>query len=542
MLRPPNLGDWLDERTGYRAGKKHLLDEAIPRGTGWWFVTGSVLMLLLGVQFLTGIVLTMFYVPAPLLAYDSVRHIMDGVALGHVVRGLHVFGASFLVVAAAVHLLRVVLFGSYKGKRETTWLTGVVLLLVIFAFALTGYLLPWDQKAYWATTVTINIAAGTPVAGDLIASLMRGGAELGALTLLRWYSVHAFVLPGLLVTFVVAHLYLLRRHGVSGPIRPVTGPPHTFFPYHVIKDTVVMAVVFAALLTLAVMRPAGLEGMADPTDASYIPRPEWYFLWLFQLLKYFPGPFEPVATMVIPGLIVGLILLLPFLDRGPERRPWRRPGTVGAVGAVLALVGVLTYLGLRDFPERHEPSDWSLVALAGLEFAGDARCTTCHRPDGPATPINRIRLSKDPDWVQAHVADPEAIAPGSRPAPDGGMSAAQAMAVIGYVQTLRAGAPPPSGIAPETQAVARVFARSCSQCHRHAGGGSTSGSDLTHVGRTRSADWLHQWIRDPSLIDETSEMPAFAGRISPEDLAAISRYLAGETRVRITPGELRASP
>ena len=174
-------------------------------------------------QLISGVVLTMYYVPSPEHAYDSVRYITDQLPLGRIVRGLHFFGASFIVIAAVIHMLRVVLFGSYKKPREVTWMTGVVLLLLILGFALTGYLLPWDQKAYWATTVTINIARSTPFFGEQMAGVMRGGVDLGALTLLRWYAAHVFLLPAALIGFVVAHVYLMRRHGISGPLKTVPG-------------------------------------------------------------------------------------------------------------------------------------------------------------------------------------------------------------------------------------------------------------------------------------------------------------------------------
>ena len=327
------FADWLDSRTGFRAGRSHLLDEPLPAGTGWWFVTGSILLFLLGVQLITGVVLTMYYVPSPEHAYDSVRYITDQLPLGRIVRGLHFFGASFIVIAAVIHMLRVVLFGSYKKPREVTWMTGVVLLLLILGFALTGYLLPWDQKAYWATTVTINIARSTPLFGEQVASVLRGGVDLGALTLLRWYSAHVFLLPAALVGFVVAHVYLMRRHGISGPLKTVPGEGKAFFPYHALKDTIAMALVFAVLLTFAVSFRVPLDAVADPSDASYVPRPEWYFLSLFQLLKYFPGKLEPVATVVIPGLVVGGLLALPFLDRRPDRHPLKRPLVVARLRA-----------------------------------------------------------------------------------------------------------------------------------------------------------------------------------------------------------------
>ena len=164
-----SLIDWLDSRTGIRAGRRRLLEEPLPAGVGWWFVTGSVLLMLLSVQLVTGVALTFYYVPSPAFAYDSVRYVMERVAFGHLLRGLHFFGASFIVVAAVIHMLRVVALGSYKKPREMTWITGVTLLLIVLGFALSGYLLPWDQKAYWATTVTINIARSGPF-GEFIAA------------------------------------------------------------------------------------------------------------------------------------------------------------------------------------------------------------------------------------------------------------------------------------------------------------------------------------------------------------------------------------
>ena len=352
--------DWLDARTGFRAGRSHLLDEPLPAGVGWWFVTGSILLFLLGVQLITGVVLTMYYVPSPEHAYDSVRFITDRLVLGRVVRGLHFFGASFIVIAAVVHMLRVVLFGSYKKPREVTWITGVLLLLIVLGFALSGYLLPWDQKAYWATTVTINIARSGPF-GEFIAGVMKGGQTLGSLTLLRWYSAHVFLLPAALITFVVAHLYLMRRHGISGALKHIEGPSKPFYPDHALKDTVAAAAVFALLVTFATLFSPPLDTVADPTDATYVPRPEWYFLSLFQLLKYFPGPLEPLATMVIPGLVVAVLFFLPFLDARADRHPLKRPLVTGGFGLIGLGIIVLTYLGYQDTPAHADPARWTPV-------------------------------------------------------------------------------------------------------------------------------------------------------------------------------------
>jgi len=173
------LVDWLDDRTGFRKLRHHALEEPLPAGTGWWFTLGSVLLFGLSVQVLTGIGLALFYAPTPDHAWDSVRYITTGVRGGAFLRGLHHWGASVVVVAALVHLARVVFFGSYRKPREANWIVGLILLQVILAFGLTGYLLPWDQRAYWATVVTINISKLTPLAGDLVAAVMRGGPSIG---------------------------------------------------------------------------------------------------------------------------------------------------------------------------------------------------------------------------------------------------------------------------------------------------------------------------------------------------------------------------
>ena len=527
------LLDWCNARTGYREGLRYLLDERLPQGTGWAFTIGSVITLLLGVQFLSGVVLAMYYVPSPALAYDSVRYVMRDLPLGWMVRGLHVWGASFLVVAAVAHLLRVFVHGSYKPPRELTWLTGLVSLLVILGFALSGYLLPWDQKAYWATTVTINVARGTPLAGEFVANALRGGPELGALTLGRWYAAHVFLLPGALVAFVVAHLYLMRRHGISGPLRPRSGPATTFFPWHVMKDTVMMALVFASLVTVACLVKAPLDEVANPVDATYVPRPEWYFLSLFQLLKHFPGPAEPVATQVIPGLALGFLALLPFLDRRPERRPWARARLPYSVAMAVLGTGVvvLTVVGLRDRPEGKRADDWGLLPIAGLELAtGEySVCARCHVAGGPAAPMERTGFSRDEEWRLNHMIDPVAIAPGVRTAEDRAPSNAMgrfgAQAVVAYLRRQHAGiAPPP--LSSELRLAAMTYASTCVVCHRISGEGGTVGPDLSTVGRRRDAAGIREVIEDASAVFGEASMPRFKDKLTGAQIDALAEYLA----------------
>ena len=416
QLMSARSAEWLDSRTGYRALVDAVLHEPLPRGTGWFFTTGSVVTLLVGVQFITGVGLSMYYVPSPALAYDSVRYMMTTLPMGGILRGLHFWGASFLVVAAVVHMLRVFLFGSFKAPREVTWASGVLMLLVILGFALSGYLLPWDQKAYWATTVTINVARSSPVIGEYLANGMRGGPDLGALTLGRWYSAHVFLLPMTLVILIAAHIALMRKHGISGPLHPEPGPSTTFFPWHVAKDTVMMAIVFASLFTVAMLVPAPLDDIANPADASYLPRPEWYFLSLFQMLKYFPGPLEPVATMVIPGLVVGFLFLLPFIDGGAERHPFR--GRRRWASALFMAIGggvvLLTALGVADRPPRAEVS--AEGRDAALKTFAES-CSKCHMLSGSGGDIGpdltRIGGRLDVLSIARQIEDSSAANPGT---------------------------------------------------------------------------------------------------------------------------------
>lgn len=523
---------WLDARTGYRALLSHALDEPLPPGTGWAFTTGSVVALLLGCQVLTGVGLSMYYVPSPALAYDSLRYLMTAVPLGALMRGLHFWGASFIVVAAVVHLLRVFLSGAYKAPRELTWITGLVMLLVILGFSLSGYLLPWDQKAYWATTVTISVAESAPLVGGYLADILRGGGELGALTLGRWYAAHVFLLPGALVVFLVAHIALMRKHGISGPLTPQPGPPVPFFPYHVIKDTAMMAAVFAALFTMAMLLPAHLDEIANPADANYVPRPEWYFLSLFQLLKYFPGPLEVVATQVVPGLVIGGLVALPFLDRGASRHPWApsRRGFTLAMGALFAGIIGLTVLGLRDAPVRFDPHAWGPQAVAGYLTAEgeDAPCLRCHVEGGPASPVRATRLSRDEGWLMFHLADPVAIAPGAKavdPNLEPMLDEDATRAVLAYLRRLRAGAAPPE-VPASTAGVVRVLGTRCVACHLLDGDGGDTGPELTRIGARRDAEAIRRIVNDPNDEYGDSMMPVYGSRLSAAEIAAIAEYLA----------------
>jgi len=210
------FGQWLNERTGFKDASRVVLDRKIPR-TGWAYTLGSATLFVAVLQIVTGILLSVYYVPTPDHAWNSVNYIQNQVWFGWLIRGLHHYGASAMVILIGLHMVRVVIYGAYKYPREVTWLTGVVLLIVTMAFAFTGYLLPWDQKAYWATTVGTQFVRTTPIVGDWLLAVVQGGPTLSAVTLARFYGTHIWILPTVLLLMVVIHLYLVIRLGISAP-------------------------------------------------------------------------------------------------------------------------------------------------------------------------------------------------------------------------------------------------------------------------------------------------------------------------------------
>lgn len=208
------IGEWLDERLGWRSVWNTIFLRKVPK-VNWFYALGSATLFAAINQAVTGILLTIYYVPSPDQAYASVQYITTQVPAGWLIRGLHHWGASAMVLLTVLHMVRVIIYGSYKYPREVTWFTGVGLLLVVFGFGFSGYLLPWDQKAFWATTVGTRIAEVTPFIGDAILRIMRGGKELTAITLVRFFGMHVWFLPAALLILIGIHLYLVIRIGIS---------------------------------------------------------------------------------------------------------------------------------------------------------------------------------------------------------------------------------------------------------------------------------------------------------------------------------------
>jgi ubiquinol-cytochrome c reductase cytochrome b subunit len=409
--------EWLDSRLKLAPLERTLLDESIPGGASWIYVFGSATLFLFGLQAITGMFLAIYYVPSPDAAYDSVQFIQNEVSFGWFVRGLHHWGASAVMVAIGLHLLQVFLYGAYKPPREPMWMVGVLLLLVMMAFGFTGYLLPWDQNAYWATQVGTNMVASVPLIGDILVRFLRGGEGLGALTLSRFFALHVLFLPTLLVSGILLHLFILRRVGPAGPWSHERAQQHSepFYPRQVYMDAVVMLGVFLTVMALAMTIPFPLADRADPVDHTFTPVPEWYFLFFYQFLKYMSGPLEPLATWVLPTLFVLGLLFLPFLDRNPERRPSARPVAVMAGAVFLLAVFALLGISLKNLyaVPREDPS----VAHGRVLYARH-HCAACHKVHGEGGKVGPD-LSyvgddrPDREWHLRHFRDPQSVSPGS---------------------------------------------------------------------------------------------------------------------------------
>lgn len=328
-----------------------------------------------------------------------------------------------------------------------------------------------------------------------------------------------------LLVLVVTHLYLMRRHGIAGPARPRAGIEKPFYPYHAVKDLTAITLVFAALMAFAVFGRAPLDALADPADSHYIPRPEWYFLGLFELLKFFPGRFEPIAAIAIPALLVVALALLPFMDRHPERHPGTRTLVLGAVTLVVLCIVILTTLGLRDVPAAIDANRWGPRAIAGRVLATNERCTRCHQPGGLAADLATAWFTRDDHWIVGHVSDPEMIAPGLRPPPEGALVERQGEAVVAYIRKLRAGSIPPQ-VSPDEQTAAMVFSMHCVKCHIIDGDGGTEGPNLSRAGAKHDLDSLIRRIRDPTEVDPDATMPAFEAELDANELRAVAEYLA----------------
>jgi ubiquinol-cytochrome c reductase cytochrome b subunit len=472
--RRRGLWNWIDRRTGLNELLRKSLDEPIPGGARLAYVFGSGLLFIFLSQIVTGVCLTLYYVPSAETAHVSVAYIAKEVAAGSFLRSLHSYGSSAMIVVLLLHFLQTFLYGSYKGRRELLWISGTVASLLVLGMAFTGYLLPWDQKAYFATSVGTNIAGQVPIIGESIRLLLRGGAAMGTLTISRFYVLHVFAIPGLIFGIVAVHIAMFRKAGAAGPIREDPLRPslraELFYPKQVLLDMSFAVFLIGVLGLLAHFHPVTLGPVADPTDSRYLPRPEWYYLPMFQWLKYWEGPRSVLGIVLIPAVVLAVFVLLPFLDRSLERRPWRRP---------IPLAGVL------------------IVLIGGVWLGA----------------ISRIHDARDPS-VAAQLADQDREEDQAFHAP-----------FEPYVVSSHPGAGASAlgeGVSPGKI----IFdSHGCNGCHGAGGGGGTTGPALTHIGDQYQASDLANLLKSPTAKMRAGGMVSVD--LSATDMTALVSYIRG---------------
>jgi len=392
-----NMKEIINQRIGWEVHLKPFLYKKLPSNLGWSATLGSLCAALFGVMAASGMVLAMYYSPSPEKAYQSIAYIMNDVPLGSILRGIHHWGAGAMVLAVFIHLATVFFSGSFKKPRELTWMIGVCLFLVTLGLGFTGYLLPWDQKAYWATVVSSNIPKDIPVIGHFITNLLLSGSQMSGLTITRFYAIHMLVLPGMMIFLVAGHIYLVRLHGVcehtAEQNREATPSPsegnrlYRFFPEHLARSSVVFLGVFFILILLSVFGEIPKEEIAGTVDESYLPRPEWYYMWLFQLLTYFSGSTEVIGSIGIPTAGVLLLFGLPFLEKskflGAANRPLATSVGVTSIICIVYLTitgfsGTFPYGDTVTIPDRELTRNENL----GLRVYVEQDCAYCHNIQG----------------------------------------------------------------------------------------------------------------------------------------------------------------
>ena len=417
---------WIDEQTGLITGIRNFAEEPLPEKVGWPHIFGSLALFFFIVQVATGILLMAYYSPSPDHAYETVQYITDTLPFGSFVRGLHHWTASAMMVALGLHLIQVFLWGAYKPPRQIIWLIGVGLLLVTFGFSFTGYLLPWDQKAYWATVVGTNIAGSVPLVGPFLRDLLRGGSGVGAVTLTRFFAIHVGILPPIIAVLIGFHVLQVRKKGITPPWTRVgeeadVPRPQLFWPHQMLRDAIAALVALAVVCLLALKFGAPIGPLANPADTAYTPRPEWYFLWLFQMLNYFPRKWEVVGAVVLPAAAVILLAAYPYLDRNPERRIRMRKY---AILLCLGTFAGVSYLGVQAVLSTPKPEKLSPLEQTGQKIFMDRRCNACHGVNGgggdagadlgqagPFNPEHLEALLRDPTRFQTRSIMPPADLP-----------------------------------------------------------------------------------------------------------------------------------
>jgi len=556
--------DYEKKPPGILSVVKNLLDEPMPKGVNWPQTLGSVLLALIILQIVTGVLLSLYYSPNSDAAYESIQYIETQVLFGKLIRGIHYFAASGMVIVIFAHICRTFFYAAYKPPRQWTWIFGVALLLITLGFAFTGYLLPWDMKSYFATKVGINIAGIVPVVGHSIIKIMQGGSEVSTITLSRFFSLHVIVLPLLLVLLVGGHLYYIRLHGPTPPWLKDGEPvsyPNRFYPQQLFRDSVAAFLVVGAVVFLAAKYGAHLEPKANPNDTSYVPRPDWYFYSLFQLLKIFEGKLEIVGAVILPGAFVTMLILLPFLDRNPERRLSQRPLAVSGGGVAVLSILILTTWGAYEADQAKQrllakteaaaagASSDAAEIKTGDPQRGEAlytalKCGECHKqvsqglniPPGLGFAGNKY----NEDWLLGYLQEPYRIrwsAKDRRPVermPNFDLTDQEARDLASFIMQNKMDSKFPEPDFDWAEADSDmvlsgrdlIFEYGCVGCHRVGDEGQNIGPDLTAVGSKLQDSYLYHLIKAPQQIISKTPMKDF--KLDQEEVEDMVAYLRGK--------------
>ncbi len=474
MSRLRAIGAWLDERTGLGAPIRDTAAHAVPRETAsWWYVFGSASLTAFMLQVVTGICLATVYTPSASEAWTTLVQLNTQIPLGWFLRALHGWGSNFMVALVVIHMIQVLMFGAFKFPRELTWMIGVLLLLMTLGMAFTGQILRFDQDAYWGLGIGAAIAGRTPFVGSQVVHLMLGGPIIGAATLSRFFALHVFVIPALLMALMGLHLLLVLKLGINEwpmPGRLVRRDTYRreyeeqvardgvrFFPDAAKRDLVFSGIVVISLvLCAAIFGPIGPGGQPDPTIIDTVPAPDFFFLWLFALLALLPPSVETPLLLTAPVIGIGLLLALPLIAGTGEKSWRRRPVTVIAVVLTLMTLGTLTYLGtfapwspvMNAWSSLPTPAqylkDRSPLELQGALIVQSKQCRNCHGLGGegglrgPALDGVATRLTHDQLVRQVLQGG------GNMPAYGKNLRPAEVTALVAFLETLHDGDLPPA--------------------------------------------------------------------------------------------------